>query len=446
MVGCVLAIPTAVPSTGLVHLMHSARREPEPDPAVLSLVGTLLSSSDKSKVSLAAEADSKGIQAKDLRFKKLLTASLSVHFEDASWAELERRLVAHGSTENSDLELLVYLELASYDGVDFTISGRSSKLVAPNCDLALGDQQLLVPVDSKFVQDQLLLTSREARSATHILQYHGGSVALCRCRGEFFIVHGEQLSVLQAIDRNTSETMLPAIQQQSRVTANTDAFKRKIRSTAVDGAGYNGRTERHLIRARVAWTLLLLHCFVHALYGVHKKMYSLVQAPISGVVAFALSLQPGGSLSNFRESVMLAIEQKLCIVASHRLSSDAARYKEFVFDMLFDSFPSAKEYKTALFRCCPGDWRVTSKFTFVAPEGTNASSVLMYLRVHLLPYLVPDMPRPFPRQRWMGASESLRSFTLAFIHGLLEASYVIWSTLHDPSYPNPQPLKHTSCL
>jgi hypothetical protein len=223
--------------------------------------------------------------------------------------------------------------------------------------------------------------------------------------------------------------MVPAVKAQSRVSEHTSAFRRKVRSTTVDGASYNDLTEKQIINEREGWSLILFHCFVHCLYGVHKQMYSLMKADISSIVAFALSMKPGGSLVNYRESVMLAIESMLLIVPQLHLSTDAIRYKEFVFDLLLGTSASASEYKTALFKCAPGDWREKGKdkFAFVAPNGTTVKSVLMFLRVHLLPYLVPNMPKPFPRQRWMGATEALGGFIPAFIHGVMQKAYAIFA-------------------
>ena len=74
-----------------------------------------------------------------------------------------------------------------------------------------------------------------------------------------------------------------------------------------------------------------------------------------------------------------------------------------IWELLLKDTINWHETKNVVLRCCPGDWRNGDRIKFVAPRGTSKSSVLAYLKIHLVPYLVPCLPKPFPRQRWMGA-------------------------------------------
>jgi hypothetical protein len=108
-------------------------------------------------------------------------------------------------------------------------------------------------------------------------------------------------------------------------------------------------------------------------------------------------------------------------------SADAMCYKEQIFDLFFKDSPQSHELKLAFLRCCPGDWREPGQFIFVAPRGTSKASAILYLKAHLLPYLVPQMPKPFPRQRWMGATLScLHLAPLCLIHDIGERAYRIF--------------------
>jgi hypothetical protein len=184
-----LALPSPVLSDIHLNLMYAARREPAPDSFTVDLTTKLLSTGDKRKVSLAAEADAKNINPKQLRRHKNLTSALSVVYEQSNWLALEGRLVAAAAVSGSELDVVAYFEFASYDGVDFTITGKSAAATGVSqAALEAESSQLVSAVDPKFVQLQFGVSQRESNSATHILQYNGGTVLLCRTRGKFFII------------------------------------------------------------------------------------------------------------------------------------------------------------------------------------------------------------------------------------------------------------------
>lgn len=90
-------------------------------------------------------------------------------------------------------------------------------------------------------------------------------------------------------------------------------------------------------------------------------------------------------MDHFRNSFRCVVHDSLALVEHLEISSDARAFKDFVVNALVGTHPWSKPLRDALLLCCPGDWRDTSSFAFVAPSGTSKSDVLKFLDVHFSP-------------------------------------------------------------
>ena len=131
--------------------------------------------------------------------------------------------------------------------------------------------------------------------------------------------------------------MLKCIRNQSRSEhlPILNDLVRKVRSASADRAGYNASAERNLMGSRVGWLALLFACFVHILYGIHKRLYELagITACISGMVNYALSVKPGGYLANFRDAIIEVMGKMVLLRRYVYCSAEALAFKELIVDI-----------------------------------------------------------------------------------------------------------------
>ena len=146
----------------------------------------------------------------------------------------------------------------------------------------------------------------------------------------------------------------------SRATnANSSHYKRKTRSVAADKAGYDTLAEQiSLFQLKsLDWAGILFNCLVHIIYGVHKSVYKvqLVNELTSGMINFALSFRPGGSLASLRRALLQSLMNVIEIVQTLYCSLQAVQYKEWIFTLFYGDGLEVQELKIVLVKCFPDD-------------------------------------------------------------------------------------------
>ena len=145
---------------------------------------------------------------KDLRRGRQLAASISVLLERHAW-----RRVVHGlaAQHGHGVELLLYMEFHTYDGVDLPMKAQSSIVVdglpepggvrSGTTDLAMPVSDIAVAAGDKGESTSGVMKLLNSETAT---------MMLCRIHGKLTILTGSFLTLLHAVERNTAECLLAA--------------------------------------------------------------------------------------------------------------------------------------------------------------------------------------------------------------------------------------------
>ena len=78
-------------------------------------------------VSAVVESRFHDVDRNQLSDIRTLTSSIALKLESQSWTSMQDTLVQQGGNSDGDLRLLIYLEVAGYDGVDLTIRNTVSR-------------------------------------------------------------------------------------------------------------------------------------------------------------------------------------------------------------------------------------------------------------------------------------------------------------------------------
>ena len=216
-------------------------------------------------------------------------------------------------------------------------------------------------------------------------------------------------------------------------TGHHHLFSRRLRMAVTDGAGYNKKTETHIMAQRreeekVEWLHLHELCQVHILAGIHTRTFSFMDADISSMIACSLSLNQGGEVILFRAALRRTLRSML-VLRREPLPEEAKRYRAFVVSTFYGNSKLVLPAALSLLRLAGGDWRRQDRFEYMVNEDESFDDALEVLHRELVPLLVPHAPRTFPRSRWSGLEEAIVDLAvLQSVHGLLGKAYLDYSS------------------
>ena len=95
--------------------------------------------------------------------------------------------------------------------------------------------------------------------------------------GQRYILMGQHLTPLQALDRNTAENLSQALQDHSDRwgVGRTAAFQRRVRVSLIDSGSNNLRAERAILQSRPERCGLQITRDIHRLANLHSKVFDL---------------------------------------------------------------------------------------------------------------------------------------------------------------------------
>ncbi len=326
-----------------------------------------------------AGAAAVGVDRKFFRTVRLGCSSAAHHMEKHFWARLEATLAEQA--EANRVKLLFYLDISSYDGVDLKLA-TTSNVIADD--------------SGKIVKlSDLAARAREGGEATaaacdfecnvgkaKILNTEVEIAMVIEVQGECAILHGDFLTLLQAVDRNTGEALFAALRQQDFGSPHREHFERRCRMAITDAAGYSFRAERGILNSNgESWSHLHFRCQVHVTAAVHTSVYGLLPDVISGMIGVSLSLSDFGQMTLFRTALKRVLSKNLKLVYELP-SGPAATYRAFVLDTLVGTSARVLPLRIALIRCASGDWRRPDVFEYLATPSDTRDSVLQFLFGH----------------------------------------------------------------
>ena len=336
------------------------------------------------------------------------------------WAGLEKRVAA-----DPRVELLFYLQMASYDSADFKLQ------VTQKFTMRVGDADGTLAVgggQEEVVRKEGgdIMLSEVAQGPKKVLQSDQIVHLLVRAGGKYAILRGNALTWLQVCDRNTAELYKKCMMEQLISSASCEKFGRKLRLACTDGAGSIAKAEKHiqLSKETDGWDSMHITCRVHTVSGIHTRMFDLASDDVSGLIAVSLALAPAGLMGTFRSAVRAVLTRKVRLVQAVRLTAEAKDFKSLVKRAFLPNRAGNLELKLALDRCCPGDWRDAKSWPVVAGPGDTRTDILTAMFKIFVPALFGHAPFIFPKHRWTGAEHAFKDIGLPLnIHNLLPEAF-----------------------
>lgn len=407
---------------GLTYVSHFSRWVDDEKLDMESLRVAHVIFEDEALVSTtAAKAKELGINRRDLPGLHIRLASASVHLERLLWANLEEQVVA-----DPRVELLFYLQMASYDSADFKLQ------VTQKFNLRVGDVGGNVVVahggqeEVSTKEDDDIMLTEVAQGPKKVLQSDQTVHMFVRVGGKYAILRGNALTWLQVCDRNTAELYKKCMMEQLISSASCEKFNRKLRLACTDGAGSIAKAEKHIQISKEAdgWDPMHITCRVHTVSGIHTRIFDLAPDDISGLIAVSLALAPAGLMGIFRSAVRAVLTRKVRLVQSVHLSGEAKDFKRLAQRAFLPDRAGNLELKVALERCCPGDWRDASSWPVVAGPEDTRKDILKAIFTILVPAMFGHAPFIFPKHRWTGAEHAFKDIGLPLnIHNLLPEAF-----------------------
>ena len=253
--------------------------------------------------------------------------------------------------------------------------------------------------------------------------------------GVYTLLRVPMVCPLHVVDRTTGETLLDSQVEQTHVHSLdrlVKDFPMRIDATTCDRAGSNLRCEEGLYSQRRLDRLRFnLPCAIHCCSVAQGRSYAPVGKDISGAIAMALAMKPGGAVGAFRAAVQQVLEDR---VRFHDIQppppgAACSLHREAVLKIAFSSAaPTAHEQnRMELLRLClNGDWRLDAVdvcWPGLPPDKAAWATVVAVT-------LVPEAIALFPRNRWLQSAQSIMHvMLLANVHNILTHCVPVWLSL-----------------
>jgi len=375
--------------------------------------------------SIAAMSDLLGVNCREVQPSMCRLAAAHVAFDRWMRGRFEKSVARSGAN------LILYADLQRYDETPMPVTRRESLFdvlrdlpveEAAVCQYP-GNQKLSLQASGYQVgkiSTPAKIFATESRFAILVRMppERGGHL-------QCFI--GEALNWLQLLDRCTAEVVLQALAESCGVSAFADEFDFRVRGTTVDQHPSNIKAEAEMCRNRgPGWVSLRLPCNVHIVARCQSKAFGLMDADVSGLVNFSLSLAAGSALHRFR--VCLAkVAARSIVIKYGRPPLQCTLYRNFVLNT-FLSRGTNFEVRRLLLESLPnGNWQSRDELEIYLPAGSpEPDRRLLTKRVvyALLVCLTSKKFTIYPRHRWLGSDQATDEVGLGLaIAGLFERAY-----------------------
>ena len=198
------------------------------------------------------------------------------------------------------VELLLYIECASYYSADFELYAQQAvrESIAP-AELVIEDAQVDGPADDCDGEDDLTFAEGSVEKKK-VVQVDSTSLMLIRARGRLAVVRANTLTWLQVCDNNSSENCKAALSSQWIGTSHASKFKVKLRLACTDGASAISKADRWILHDREDWFSLRFTRRAHMVQNTSNRVYDLQSDAISGSLSiFFLQASKGQTGQSF---------------------------------------------------------------------------------------------------------------------------------------------------
>ena len=380
---------------------------------------------------LKASAEIVGVDVKQLSSYQIRLASACVHADRDTRSRLEAAIVSSTPQES----LLLYVDCYRSDETPLRVRAQpepahlfhhsGSASTQTEAGHRIVHLEYPVPNFCAGATVPRKLLQSEGKFGMLFRRFEGGQQKLTS-------VCGSTVNWLQFVDRTTAEVLKTAHDSTSAVSEHAKAFKMKVRMAVEDQARSNERKERGIHAARsgdeVPWVRLQLHCQVHMVAGVFKKVFDLVDATIVGQVHFALAMNYSSGLHVWRQELAAVIKERL-LICFGRPPQSAIDHKRQVLRLCLSRGSHRLEKLLALHALPNGDWRNPHKVECYLPMGAqpNPDAIAAVIAKGLVQVAASSKYTMWPRHRWTKADRALDEICiLEACHGLASATFPRW--------------------
>ena len=215
--------------------------EAELDPTVSTIADTYLQPLQYHLASNRTLHQLMSISATAFHSRLLRLASAIALWQQHARADLELKLSQALPLESR----ILYVDFSTYDETPLKVRMQEPMLAESNLRATPLIAQAL-STEQGAVQQQ-----RPSTVITKILQTNSAHAYLIRSSDGLLVLTGKYFHPLQSMARNNGASLFACLSSSSAVSPAADQFRRKLRSTCSDKAGYNRVGERLLARVVV---------------------------------------------------------------------------------------------------------------------------------------------------------------------------------------------------
>ena len=347
------------------------------------------------------------------------------------------RVQIEEALDHGHLDLVLYLDLARYDETPMKVR---HELLSSNVsdDAFAGSGTTTAGASGASVGASPATLTSTAVSVAKMFSSEGRYCLLVRgtdtteagpAKERYYLIKGSTLTWNQILGAGTAALMAKALQETRAVSSNAEHFFWKTRVCTTDEASSNILCEKILESHRPAtWSLLHLPCNAHKAARAMSRSFELVSEHVSGMVNFALSLQVGASMHDFRLALSAVIAHKPLVLLKGALPQEVSEHQDFVLHT-FGSTGTRLAERNFLFKSiCRGDWRRSDRLELYVPPGleVDLAEQRRLMEKALLMTIAQRNFATFPKHRWLGADAALDQVALAFaVHNLGAEAFLV---------------------
>ena len=360
------------------------------------------------------------------------------------------RLQVEEALDAGRLDLVLYLDLCRYDETPMKVKHELQAHDLPGFAHSVSDVSQK-PLDAGLTSASAMRSSSSSTSSmAKMFSTESKYCLLLRATtssdadeaiDRYYLLQGTTLTWNQLLGAGTGACMARALLETNAVTNHSEQFFWKTRVSTTDAAATNILCEKILQSHRPNdWSLLHLFCNVHKASRAMTRSLELVEQHISGLVNFALSLQVGANMHDFRLALAAVVANKPLVIIRGEVPMEISNYQDFILETFGRTGTRIAERNFLLKGVCRGDWRRSDRLEVYAPPGLEVDVTLQkhLIEKALLMSVAHKNFSTFPKHRWLGADVSLDQIALACaVHNVgAEAFLVMCQSLQTKKPPS----------
>ena len=235
---------------------------------------------------------------------------------------------------SADLDLLLFLETASYDETPMPTRSREISIGIRQVANAITSGGEAAGDDEQSVAKVSVETEGIDVGPSKLFQVRSGLAMLLKAKhhlgdedASYFIVLGRPLTWVQELQSTSAEVLAKALRDASCAPRESGAFRMVVRAATSDRLAANVKAEREVCRLRgEGWSSLRSPCDIHRVSTMQTSSLDHVSDLVSQMIHLSLSLRMGGLMKRFRARMRTVVDSRLKLLTGAP-SGEAIEYR-----------------------------------------------------------------------------------------------------------------------